>query len=78
VAADPATVSVIFHGLIEDLSTDSLKLSALAPPGSAQRTLLKRVVRVPETSAADIEAVAKSIVARYERSAPAAAPLPRM
>jgi acyl-CoA dehydrogenase len=61
----PSTVSVIFHGLIEDLGTEALKLSAMFPPGSEQRALLKRVVRVPETSAADLGSVAELIGERY-------------
>jgi acyl-CoA dehydrogenase len=61
----PSTVSVIFHGLIEDLSSESLKLSAMFPAGSTQRGLLKRVVRVPRTSAADLGSVAECIAARY-------------
>ena len=61
----PSTVSVIFHGLIEDLSAESLKLSAMFPLGSTQRALLKRVVRVPRTSAADLGSVAECIAARY-------------
>src|SRR5207244_11816534 len=54
----PAMVSVIFHGLIEDLSSESLKLLAMFPPENYARTLLKRVVRIPRTSAADFESVA--------------------
>jgi acyl-CoA dehydrogenase len=61
----PATVSVIFHGLIEDLSAEALKLLAMFLPGSSQRALLKRVVRVPRTSAADLASVSEDIAARY-------------
>jgi hypothetical protein len=61
----PPTVSVIFHGLIEDLSAEALKLSALFSPGSAQRALLRRVVRVPATTAADLGSVSEFITARY-------------
>ena len=67
----PATVSVLFHALIEDLSADALKLAALFPPGSTQRALLKRVVRVPRTSAADLMSVYEFIALRYP-STPAA------
>jgi acyl-CoA dehydrogenase len=66
-AADAAfsTVAVIFHGLIEDLSAESLKLSAMFATGSAPRAQLSRVVRVPKTSAADLESVSEFIAARY-------------
>ena len=58
-------VSLIFHGLIEDLSAEALKLSAMFPPGSDQRALLRRVVRIPRTSSAEIAAVSELIKARY-------------
>ena len=48
----PATVSVIFHGLIADLSAEALALSALFPPGSAPRAALRRIVRVPSSARA--------------------------
>jgi hypothetical protein len=63
----PSTVSVIFHGLIEDLSAEALKLSAMFPFGSAQRGLLKRLIRVPRTSAADLGSVFEFIAARYAK-----------
>ncbi len=58
-------VSAIFHTLIEDLNAGTLKLSARLSAGSAQRADLRRVVRVPETSASDLEAVTELIAARY-------------
>jgi acyl-CoA dehydrogenase len=61
----PWMISVIFHGLIEDLSAEALKLSAMFLPGSAQRALLSRVVRIPRTSTAEIAAVSELIEARY-------------
>jgi hypothetical protein len=61
----PATVAVIFHALIEDLSAEALKLSALFVFGGAPRRLLKRVIRVPRTSAADLGSVSEFIAARY-------------
>lgn len=64
----PATVSVIFHALIEDLSVEALKLSAMFPWRSAERAQLKRVVRVPRTGAADLETVSKFISSRYKSS----------
>lgn len=60
-----STVAVMFHGLIEDLSAEALKLAALFPPGSAPRRMLRRIVRVPETSAADLQAVAGLIATQY-------------
>jgi acyl-CoA dehydrogenase len=59
------TVSVIFHGLIEDLSAEALRLAALFSPASARRAQLKGVVRVPRTGAADLESVSEFIAARY-------------
>jgi acyl-CoA dehydrogenase len=65
----PATVSVIFHALVEDLSAEALHLAALFEPGSGPRGQLERVVRVPKTSAADFGSVAELIGARYVREA---------
>lgn len=59
------TVSVIFHGLIEDLSAEALRLAARFPPASTPRGQLKGVVRVPRTGAADLESVSDLIAARY-------------
>ena len=58
-------VSVIFQGLIEDLGAEALKLAALFPSGSPQRTVLKGAVRVPVTSAADLASVSELIALRY-------------
>jgi acyl-CoA dehydrogenase len=74
-AVEPATVSLIFHGLIEDLSAQSLKLSAMFAPGGAERDLLNAVVRVPNTSATDFLSVSELIAARYG-SRPATKPAP--
>jgi len=62
--AAPSMVSMIFHGLVEDLTAESLKLSAMFDVGSPQRTQLKRVARVPRTSATDIGSVSDFIQAR--------------
>lgn len=59
------TMSVLFHGLIEDFSAEALRLSALFPSGSAERAHLKDAIRVPVTDPTDIEAVARLISARY-------------
>ena len=40
-------VSVIFQGLIEDMSAEALKLSAMFAPESTERARLQGVVRVP-------------------------------
>jgi acyl-CoA dehydrogenase len=61
----PSTVSVIFQALIEDLNGSALKLLAMFPPGSAQRSLLKRVVRIPRTAAEDLQAVSEFVASRY-------------
>ena len=57
-------VSVIFQGLIEDLSTEALKLAALFPWGSPQRTVLKPAARVPVTSEMDLASVSELIATR--------------
>jgi acyl-CoA dehydrogenase len=67
VKAEAPLVSVIFQGLIEDLSAESLKLAALFPEGGPQRTVLMGAVRVPVTSAADLAAVSELIAQRCER-----------
>jgi acyl-CoA dehydrogenase len=72
VGVAPATVSVIFHALVADLTAESLALAALFAPGSSQRIVLGEVVRVPETATADLEAVSEWIAVRYGR-APGAA-----
>ncbi len=61
----PATVALIFHGLIEDFSAAALRLAAAFPLGSAPRALLKRVVRVPKTTVADIQFVYELLATRY-------------
>jgi acyl-CoA dehydrogenase len=65
VGVSPGVVSVVFQGLIEDLTADTLRLAALFPAGGPQRALLKRVVRVPRTAAADVESVFESLGARF-------------
>jgi hypothetical protein len=67
----PAIISVLFHALIEDLSAEVLKLSALFPPGSTQRASLQGVIRVPRTSAADLMSVYEFIALRYASPSPA-------
>ena len=62
---EPAIVSVFFHSLIEDLSAEALKLSALYLPGGAQRDQLRDMVRVPQTDAENVQAVAEFMAARY-------------
>lgn len=60
-----STVSVIFHGLIEDLREESLALAATFPLASPQRAALKGAARVPRTDASDVEAVSAMIASRY-------------
>jgi len=62
---EPFITSVIFHGIIEDLSAESLSLAALYPPLSSQRSLLRRLVRVPLTSPAEFESLSQVIAKRY-------------
>ena len=57
-------ISLIFHALIEDLSAEALRLSALFPPESDQRRQLERIVTVPWTEPADFETVVEVIAAR--------------
>jgi acyl-CoA dehydrogenase len=61
--AAPSLISLIFHGLIEDLSAEALHLSALFLVGSNERAALRRVVRIPKTAAADLQAIAEFIKA---------------
>jgi hypothetical protein len=57
--------SVVFHGLIEDLSIEAVRLATLFPHGSAHRSMLKRVIRVPRTTGADVESVFRSLEPRF-------------
>ncbi|MBI1827662.1 MAG: acyl-CoA dehydrogenase, partial [Planctomycetes bacterium] len=61
------TVSLIFHGLVEDMSAESLRLSAMFPSDGAQQTQLRNVVQVPRTSASDMAAVSDFLMARYAK-----------
>jgi acyl-CoA dehydrogenase len=58
----PQLISVIFHGLVNDLSAAALSLAALPNVGSTLRNLLRKVVAVPRTPAADWEFIARRIV----------------
>jgi len=69
-------VAMIFHGLVEDLTTESLGLAALFPPDSPQRTLLAGVVCVPTTSAADGEAVWAWVAVHYPAGPASGEPRP--
>lgn len=60
-----AMIAVMFHALVEDLSAEALKLSVLFPRGSVERASLKRMIRVPDTSDADLESVAEVFMERY-------------
>jgi len=64
-AVTPALMSVVFHGLIEDLTIEAVRLATLFPPGSAHRAQLKRIVRIPRTSAADVDAVFNFLQPRF-------------
>jgi acyl-CoA dehydrogenase len=62
---EPGMVSLIFQGLIEDLSGEAIRLAALYPPGGAQRAMLQQAVRVPRTAAVDVEAVFGFVEGRF-------------
>ena len=65
VAAAPETVSAMFHALVEDLSAEALRLAAMFPPGAVERAQLRPVVRVPRTTAADLEAVSGQLARQF-------------
>jgi hypothetical protein len=65
VPADPETIAVIFHALIEDLSEEALRLAAMFPPGAAERAQLRPVVRVPRTDPADLESVSGLLARQF-------------
>ena len=60
-----ALVSVIFHGLIEDLCDEVLRLAALFPADSSERNQLKSMACVPRTDAEDFKHVCELISERY-------------
>ena len=62
---EPAMVSLVFQGLIEDLSNEALRLAALFPAESVQRAVLTKVVRVPRTGAPDVEGAIGFIERRF-------------
>ena len=64
-----SSVSVMFHGIIEDLSAEALKLSAMFAFDSIQRAQLQEVVRVPKTIIDDLESVSEFIAERYATKA---------
>ncbi len=70
IGAAPALVSVIFHTLVADLSAECLNL-ANAPAWASERAVLRALVSVPETTAADLDAVADWSAARYAPGATA-------
>jgi acyl-CoA dehydrogenase len=61
----PGVVSAVFHGLVEDLTAEALRLAALFPPGRIPRTLLRQAVRLPDTTADDVTAVYDLLAERY-------------
>jgi hypothetical protein len=62
---EPGLVSIIFQGLIEDLSGEAIRLAALYPPGGAQRAMLQQAVGVPRTRAGDVEGVFGFVEGRF-------------
>jgi len=65
ISVEPSMILIIFHALIEDLSVEAVRLSAIFPPDSDQRRQLARIVTVPSTEPVHLEAVAEVIAARY-------------
>jgi acyl-CoA dehydrogenase len=65
VSAPPPIVSLAFHALVEDLSAEALRLSAMLVTRGLPHGGLARVVRIPRTTAADFAALDESIAARY-------------
>jgi acyl-CoA dehydrogenase len=57
-------VSVLFHQLVEDLSAEVMRLSALPQTGAVARLLLGRVVATPRTSRRDLDFVADRVCKR--------------
>jgi acyl-CoA dehydrogenase len=58
-AAVPAPlVSVLFHHLVEDLSTETMRLAALPQTSTVSRSLLARAVATPLTARGDLDFVA--------------------
>lgn len=68
IPVSPSMISIIFHALIEDMSGEALRLAALWPPDSDERAQLERMITAPRTEAADIEAIADIIAARYGKA----------
>lgn len=60
-------VSVVFAGLIEDFSAEALKLAALFGRTSIPRSLLKKIVRIPQSSVDEFDFVSQTIASRYGR-----------
>jgi acyl-CoA dehydrogenase len=58
-------ISLIFHGLVEDLSAEALRLASLFPEGSEARKWLREVIALPRTTAEELAAVAGLIEERY-------------
>jgi len=65
--AEPAMVSLVFQGLIEDLSNEALRLAALFPADGTQRATLQKVVRVPGTLNKEVEGVMGTVESRFGR-----------
>ena len=61
----PDLISLIFHGLIQDLSADAIQLMSAYPRKSPERRALSKIVRVPYSSPEDIESVFQWCSARY-------------
>lgn len=58
-------VSVVFHGLVEDFTAEALQLAAMFPAGSGKRRTLRRAVRIPSATSAEIDAIFADLKPRF-------------
>jgi hypothetical protein len=65
---DPGMVSAVFHALIEDLNTETIRLATRFAAGSPHRRALQQVVRIPRTTTADFESVFRFFEPRFAAS----------
>ena len=64
----PQMVSAIFHLLVTDLSTSALALASLPRLGAVGRALVRQMMVIPRTTAADWEFVAQRIAGSGEQA----------
>jgi acyl-CoA dehydrogenase len=61
----PSTISLMFHGLVQDLTAETMQIMSVYRRKSPERLALSKVVRVPHTSFDDGESVFQLCSARY-------------